>query len=205
MTGSPIDDLHRVSNAIGACLRFFCPRVTAAGHPWLGIFTLSLAFFGIAPQTLRAQAISPSLVANNLWYANSSAPSSSPGTAVMNLAGEAGIRFIRIGGAGFDGGMPSDAALLTWVNRIRAIGAEPIIQVSQYRTATQAAATVQFLNVTSGANVTYWSIGNEPWLQANQNETPDPTEAQIATRIATYFKSRAAAMKLVDPAIKIFG
>ncbi|NQX01340.1 hypothetical protein HQ447_11840, partial [bacterium] len=39
----------------------------------------------------------------------------------------------------------------------------------------------------------------------NQNETPDPTQAQIATRIATYFKSRAAAMKLVDPAIKIFG
>lgn len=152
-----------------------------------------------------AQPISPFVVGNNLWYADSNAPSSSPSTSVMNLSGQAGVRLIRIGGAGFDGGMPSDTTLLTWVNRIRATGAEPLIQVSQYRTAAQAAATVQFLNVTSGANVTYWSIGNEPWLQANQNETPDPTEAQIAARIATYFKSRSAAMKLVDPSIKIFG
>ena len=87
-----------------------------------------------------AQPISPFVVGNNLWYADTNAPSSSPSTSVMNLSGQAGVRLIRIGGAGFDGGMPSDSTLLTWVNRIRATGAEPLIQVSQYRTSAQAAA-----------------------------------------------------------------
>lgn len=157
------------------------------------------------PSLLTAQPISPRLVGSNLWYADRTAPSTSPAASAMTLAGQAGLRFIRIGGNDFDGGMPSNSTLLTWVNRIRAIGAEPIIQVSEYGGATTAAATVQFLNVTSGAHVTYWSIGNEPWLSAIQAQTPDPTEAQIASTIATYFKADSAAMKAVDPTIKIFG
>ena len=118
----------------------------------------------------------------------------------MNLAGQAGIRLIRIGGHQFDINMPSNEALLTWVNRIRAIGAEPLIQVSQYGSAAEAASAVQFLNITSGANVKYWSIGNEPWLQSN-----GASEASIAATIETYFKTHSAAMKAVDPTIKIFG
>ncbi len=154
---------------------------------------------------LAAQAISPHLVGNNLWLANRNNASTTPSTTVMSLAGQAGIRFIRIGGNEFDSNMPSNDALLTWINRIRAIGAEPLVQVSQYRSAAQAAATVEFLNITSGANITYWSIGNEPWLRARNVMDPDPTESEIAASIEAYFKPIAIAMKAVDPAIKIFG
>ena len=152
-----------------------------------------------------AQTISPRMVANNLWLASASSPSTTPSTTVMNLAGAAGIRLIRIGGNQYDQGMPSNQALLTWVNRIRAIGAIPLIQVSQFGSPAAAAATVEYINLTSGADVTYWSIGNEPWLHANKTQSPDPTEAQMASTIEGYFKPISAAMKEVDPTIKIFG
>lgn len=170
------------------------PRILAAA-----------AVFMSAAAAVCGRNISPLLAGNNLWYASRSSPSTSPSTTVMNLAGTAGIRLIRIGGIDFDQNMPSDQTLLTWINRIRAIGAEPVIQISQFRSAAQAAATVRFINITSGANVRYWSIGNEPWLQARKNQTPAPTEAEIAAAIEGYFKPLAAAMKEADPAIRIFG
>jgi hypothetical protein len=164
-----------------------------------------VAMMMFATRTSRGQSISPHLIGNNLWLANRGNPTTTPSTAVMNLAGEAGIRLIRIGGNEFDKNMPSDQALLIWVNRIRAIGAEPLIQVSQFRSAAQAAATVEFINVTSKAKVVYWSIGNEPWLQAKHSQDPDPSEAQIAATIESYFKPISAAMKAVDSSIRIFG
>lgn len=173
--------------------------------PFIRILALGALAVAALQATLCAQTISPSLVGNNLWWASRDNASGTPSTTVMNLSGLAGIRLIRIGGKDFDTGMPSNAALLTWVNRIRATGAEPLIQVSQYGSAAAAASAVQFLNVTNNAAVTYWSIGNEPWLQANQSQNPDPTESQIAATIEGYFKVRAVAMKAVDPTIKIFG
>jgi hypothetical protein len=155
-----------------------------------------------APALASAQSISPLLVANNLWYAVANNAAGTPSTAVMNVAGAANVRLIRIGGHAFDGGMPSNAALLTWVDRIRAVGAEPLVQVSQYSSAAAAASAVNHLNITHGRNVRYWSIGNEPWLQAGQNTV---LESDIAATIETYFKARSAAMKAVDPTIKIFG
>ena len=133
-----------------------------------------------------AQTINPLLVGNNLWLASRNDAANTPSNTVMNLAGQAGIRLIRIGGHQFDINMPSNAALLTWVNRIRAIGAQPLIQISQYGSAAEAASTVEFLNITSGANVKYWSIGNEPWLQSN-----GASEASIAATIETYFKTHS--------------
>ena len=166
-------------------------------------------FAGLLPSASPAQAINPYIAGNNLWYADRTLASTTPSSSVMTLTSQAGIRFIRIGGKEFDKNLPSNAALLTWVNRIRAIGAEPLVQISQYNSAATAAATVTYLNVTNNANVRYWSIGNEPWLQANQSAdaagTARPTESEIAATIATYFKARSAAMKAVDPTIKIFG
>ncbi|MBC8010707.1 MAG: hypothetical protein H7067_11505 [Burkholderiales bacterium] len=170
-------------------------------HPFalrLLAVALTVACAGVS----HAQEISPLLVANNLWYAVASNAAGTPSASVMNVAGAANVRLIRIGGHAFDGGMPSNAALLTWVDRIRAVGAEPLVQVSQYSSAATAASAVTYLNVTHGRAVRYWSIGNEPWLQAGQTTTP---EATIAATIETYFKERSIAMKAVDPTIKIFG
>lgn len=89
---------------------------------------------------------------------------------------------------------------LDTIDDIRAIGAEPIVQVpvlANVRNAQQAADMVRCINVTRGKGVQYWSIGNEPdkaygWDAAGE-----------ADDIATYIKSYASAMKAVDPAIKI--
>lgn len=166
---------------------------------------IAILAFATISNDFCAEPIRPTLVGSNLWLADRNNSSTTPSGTVMTLAGQAGIRFIRIGGNEFDSNMPSNAALLTWINRIRAVGAEPLIQVSQFRTPAQAAATVEFLNITSGANITYWSIGNEPWLRANNVQNPDPTESQIAATIEGYFKPISVAMKAVDPSIKIFG
>jgi hypothetical protein len=102
--------------------------------------------------------------------------------------------------------MPSNAQLLVWVNKIQAMGAEPIIQVSHYGTLAtaiaSAATTVKYFNIDSmsGKPVKYWNIGNEPWLQAGK-----PSTATFGAVVEAYFKPIAAAMKAVDSTIKIFG
>jgi hypothetical protein len=57
----------------------------------------------------------------------------------------------------------------------------------------QAADLVTFLNVTSGQNIRFWCIGNEP------------EQKQLsADAVATYTRTIASAMKAVDPSIQIF-
>ena len=135
--------------------------------------------------------ISPLLVGVNVWY--------NPGTAEWNAIKPAGLRIFRIGGASADHGMPSNSQLTTWVNQIKAQGGEPMIQVSQYGTAQQAASVVQYFNVTTGNKVKYWNIGNEPWLQRGR-----PASSTMGPIVAGYVKPIASAMKAVDPTIKIF-
>jgi hypothetical protein len=99
--------------------------------------------------------------------------------------------------------MPTTTTLLGWVNKTQQIGAEAMIQVSQYQTAAQAAAIVRYFNKESHGNqrpVKYWCIGNEPWLQAGR-----PATSTFAAVIEAYFKPIAQAMKEVDSTILIFG
>lgn len=143
-----------------------------------------------------AQTISPYLVGTNLWYTN-------PSATVWNLTKQCGVQTIRIGGAEYDRNMPSNATILSWVKQIRAIGAEPIVQVSQYKSAAFAAALVKYLNVDKSgeiAPVKFWNIGNEPWLQAGK-----PAVSTAGALVEKYFKPISEAMKLVDPTIKIYG
>ncbi|MFC4150075.1 malectin domain-containing carbohydrate-binding protein [Micromonospora mangrovi] len=102
-------------------------------------------------------AISPLLVGNNVWY--------NPSDAVWNVSGGAGLKIIRIGGIEYDQNFPTTTQLTTWVNKIKAMGAEPMIQVSSYRSATDAANVVRYFNQQTGNKVKYWTIGNEPWLE----------------------------------------
>lgn len=139
--------------------------------------------------------ISPILVGTNVWYRN-------PTDQVWNLTAMSGVTSIRIGGHAYDEKMPSKSELLEWVKRIQGLGAEPILQVSQYDSAAAAADLVHYFNVdlASGKAIKYWSIGNEPWLQ---NGKPDL--ATVGSMVAAYFKPTSIAMKTVDPTIKIYG
>lgn len=168
----------------------------------LVLVLVSVCYLG--PRLVHGEPIHPLMVGNNLWFATSANASSSPSAEIMGVAQEAGIRVIRIGGAEFNRNMPSNAALRTWVLRIRAIGAEPLVQVANDQTAAQAAAIVRALNDDPTTYVTYWSIGNEPLLEARR-QNPGATEAEIAPTVEEYFKRIAAAMKGEDSAIKIFG
>lgn len=141
-------------------------------------------------------AISPLLVGNNAWSYNRSITDQ-----VWSLTADSGMQSIRIGGNGYNDAMPSNTILIDWVTRIQAMGAEPIMQVSQLAPASNAAALVQLFNVdlVTGKAIKYWNIGNEPWLKLNSTPTA------VAALVEPYFKERAAAMKEVDPTIKIYG
>jgi hypothetical protein len=128
--------------------------------------------------------------------------------------GASGAKSMRYGGNGVDHYAdpswvdPSDTNKSTLkqyhalVNSMQAQGIEPILQVPVYGTtydASDAAAIVQYINVTQGENVKYWIIGNEPDLQGGGYGYT------TAAQVAAYFKPIASAMKAVDPTIKIIG
>jgi hypothetical protein len=159
-------------------------------------FTIVFSVLLVFTFNTKAQEISPYLVGTNLWYTN-------PSASVWNQTKECGVQMIRIGGAEYDRNMPSNATILSWVKQIRANGAEPLVQVSEYQSAAVAASLVKYLNVDKKgeiAPVKYWNIGNEPWLQANR-----PSTSTMAAFVAKYFKPIASAMKEIDPTIKIYG
>ena len=112
---------------------------------------------------------------------------------------ESKVSMIRFGGIAPDNNKPTNFQYIKMIDSVRAKGMEPIIQVPFHKgayTATQAAAIVQFLNVTKGKNIKYFSIGNEPDLDYQYT---------TAQQVAAYFKPFATAMKAVDPSILIVG
>jgi hypothetical protein len=108
-------------------------------------------------------------------------------------------QLVRFGGISPDKNVPTNYQYIKMIDAIRANGMEPIIQVPFYNnryTASQAAAIVNYINVTMGKNVKYWVIGNEPDLAYSYT---------TAQQVAAYFKPFASAMKAVDPNILIIG
>jgi hypothetical protein len=93
-----------------------------------------------------------------------------------------------------------------FMGTVQATGAQPII-IANYGTGTpqEAAAWVQYANVTKGYGVKYWEIGNEQYgdgfYGANweANNYTDKSPAQYANELMQY----ASAMKAVDPTIKV--
>jgi len=157
---------------------------------------IACLLFLIFSVSAKAQPISPQLVGTNVWYIN-------PDQLVWDLVRDCGVKTIRIGGHAYDTNLPSDETLLDWVKKIQAMGAEPVLQVSQYQPAEVAAALVKLFNIDKHEGISpikYWNIGNEPWLQNKR-----PEQSKMAAMVEGYFKPIAAAMKEVDPSIKIYG
>jgi len=149
----------------------------------------------IGDLTSEGKMISSMLVGNNVWYKN-------PSQQIWDLTAQCGITSLRIGGNNYNDNMPTKAELLDWVKKAQAMGAEPIMQVSQFATTSEVAALVKYFNIdkASGKAIKYWNIGNEPWLKLNQ-----PATSSMGAAVETYFKPLAAAMKEVDSSIKIYG
>src|SRR6266511_2855115 len=132
--------------------------------------------------------VTPYLIGQNYWFFRADLPDL-PFPTVKN----SGVTIVRIGGRTFDNTPLTDAQLLQQVDKIRSIGAEPLIQVSRHHVA----ATVQYINGASARNVKFWSIGNEPDLGFVGGEV------QLAAAVAVYIKQISPAMRDVDPSITI--
>jgi hypothetical protein len=119
------------------------------------------------------------------------------------------FKIIRIGGHHGDQDMPTYAQYVQWIDKIRATGAEPLVQISYgdkgYWTSTQAAALVTYLNTTMGKRVKYWEIGNE-WDFYSSDLVPGQSYSyNSTTNIIDVYKSWVPAMKLADASIQIVG
>jgi hypothetical protein len=128
--------------------------------------------------------------------------------------------YLRVGGYNNDANTPDtfdDAQVDAMVTYARAIGAEPILQVPHLAadssgtpaTAANAAAMVQYANVTKGYGIKYFSIGNEPDLYDTSGLPADSTMPAIpgytTDQYCASVTSYVTAMKAVDPTIKIVG
>lgn len=125
---------------------------------------------------------------NNAWMY--------PDARVWNVAAQVGLRLVRIGGIAFDKNMLPKNMLAGYVDQIKAMGAEAMIQVSRFDGPDVAADVVRYFNVDTGNTVKYWNIGNEPFC--------NKVTAESAVKVAAYIKPIATAMKAVDPTIRIF-
>jgi hypothetical protein len=161
------------------------------------LIAISLILFS----TIKAQTISSHFFGQNAWMPDTIGHVNYNGKMhkLWGSVKNSGATIIRYGGIATDKNMPTHYQYLRMIDSIRANGMEPTLQVSfnnNMYTAQQAADIVRFINVTSGRNIKYWSIGNEPNLGYSYT---------TAAQIATYYKSFATAMKNVDPSILIMG
>jgi len=110
-----------------------------------------------------------------------------PNNAVWQKFSGMNLQLFRIGGEEYDSSLPSSTP--DWVKQIESMGAQALLQIPIKSSPQQAADLVKRY-----PTVKYWNIGNEP-------DFPGPVDvAQLSTEI----KSRASAMKKINPKIKIF-
>ncbi len=146
--------------------------------------------------TANAQEISPWLFGQNHWM-DSRDEGDRPGylSILWPRIAESGITIVRIGGNGYEHHFPDNERLISMIDSIRGIGAEPILQVPSTYSAKEATTLVNFLNNNPEREpLEFWSIGNEPIC--NKQLEID--------RVYHYLIRLAPAMKAADPGIKIF-
>jgi hypothetical protein len=134
--------------------------------------------------------LSPLLVGQNDW-------AESDTESLWPVVKASGVKLVRFGGAGPDVEQPSNQRYAAVATAIRAIGAEPYLQISRHFDAARAQQIVDYVNRQQALHVIYWSIGNEPDLGANE---PQMSVADTANLI----KILGSAMKQADPTIRIF-
>ncbi len=158
-------------------------------YVFIQLFFFTFLCSGLA----KAQKISPYLFGQNLWLTDGSEGRPGYIDKLWPKVEKSGVQMIRIGGAGYDDHMPDIETLTHWVRSIKAIGAEPLMQVSKFKSAEESAALVKYFNDDKNLKVKFWAIGNEPYQMDHYS----------IDSISDYIKSHASAMKAVDPTIKI--
>ncbi|HEY3608182.1 MAG TPA: cellulose binding domain-containing protein [Pseudonocardiaceae bacterium] len=138
--------------------------------------------------------------------------------AVQSLLGQAGIGMLRYPGGSYGdiyhwqdntatGGFVAPGTNFdAFMGTVKTIGAQPIL-IANYGTGTpqEAAAWVQYANVTKGYGAKYWEIGNENYGNGyyGANWEADNHASKSPTTYANNVLQYASAMKAVDPTVKI--
>jgi Cellulose binding domain/Fibronectin type III domain len=147
-----------------------------------------------------------------VWDSQMNAPQ------VQGLLQQAGVEMLRYPGGSYGdiynwqdntapgGYVAPGTGFDSFMGTVRKIGAQPIL-IANYGSGTpqEAAGWVQYANVTKGYGVKYWEIGNEIYgngYYGNGWETDDHASKSPATYAANVVQY-AAAMKAVDPSIKV--
>lgn len=163
----------------------------------------------ISGMASKAQTISPYFFGQNAWMPDTIGNANQCTDPPCILNGKlhkqwaniksSGAALIRFGGIAADKNMPTNYQYIRMIDSIRVNGMEPMMQVPFHMnrySAQQAAAIVQYINVTMNRHVKYWIIANEPDLGYSYSS---------AAQIAAYFRPFASAMKAADPSILIVG
>jgi cellulose binding protein with CBM2 domain/fibronectin type III domain protein len=138
--------------------------------------------------------------------------------AVQGLLGQAGIGMLRYPGGSYGdiynwqnntapgGYVAPGTDFDSFMGTVKTVGAQPIL-IANYGTGTpqEAAAWVQYANVTKGYGDKYWEVGNENYgngyygsgWEADNHASKSPTT--YAQNVVDYSR----AMKAVDPSIKV--
>jgi len=143
---------------------------------------------------LNAQEISPYLIGQNYWLENGDEGRVGYVHKLWDKVEASGVKTIRIGGNGYQNNFPARTRLNNMIDSIKAIGAEPVLQVSSRFTDLQAKELVEYYSRDNSRKVSFWSIGNEPLL--HKRHTIEEVH-EFVVRIAR-------AMKSVNSKIKIF-
>lgn len=141
-----------------------------------------------------AQDISPYLFGQNHWMDRND-EGNRPGYIYMlwPQIKESGIKLVRIGGGGYNNGLPNRENLTAIIDNIQGIGAEPLLQVPSRYSSEEATELVKYFNNSQRKPIRYWSIGNEPLLRDRNG----------IQKVYEYIIRLAPAMKSSDPSIKI--
>ena len=140
------------------------------------------------------------------------------GSAIPGLLKTGGFGMVRYPGGGYADGydwqtntvtggfVAPNTDFDTYMGTVRAAGAQPIL-TANYGSGTpaEAAAWVQYANVTKGYGAKYWEIGNEVYGNGEYGATweTDNHSSHSATTYANNLLQYVSAMKAVDPTIKI--
>jgi Cellulose binding domain len=190
-----------------------------------------VAVTAIAAATQPASAATTATVTVNAGQTLATLPSTGVGTnvavydgdmngaAIPGLLKTGGFQVVRYPGGGYSDGyhwqtntvqgggfVAPNTDFDTFMGTVRAAGAQPVI-TANYGSGTpqEAAAWVQYANVTKGYGVKYWEIGNEVYGNGEYGATweTDTHSSHSATTYATNLLQYVSAMKAVDPTIKI--
>jgi hypothetical protein len=118
-----------------------------------------------APQ-LSSEAIHPNFFGINYWYHESDL------SVFSDDLQQAEMKIMRIGGSNFNHNWFSATDYDEAIQYIKAIGAEPLLQIPISLTETELSDWIDYFNNERGYEIKYWAIGNEPDPANRGNNEP---------------------------------